>query len=68
MNAPVKWLGWQENILGRPSLELWNLTASVGRFTQGSTVSRTTLENELGLTVPPAPVRDPYAPRTYAAA
>lgn len=68
MNAPVIWRGWQENVFGRPSIELWNLTEGVGRFTANSTVSRNTLENELGLTVPPAPERDPYQPRNHKAA
>ncbi len=56
--APVKWLGWMESIPGRPSLELWNLTAPVGERGPGFTVSRNTLE-ALGFSVPPAPVADP---------
>ena len=52
MTAPARFIGWQERI-GKPPIQLFNLTADIPGHPKGSTVAAETLKRA-GYDVPPA--------------
>ena len=52
--APAVFIGIQQGLGAIPAIELYNLTATVGEYREGTTVSRHTIET-MGFYVPAVP-------------